>query len=98
MLLAPGGEDEIGMRNGKELSLGLGSLGHALAPAATRAYGDLRLDHLVARAARIGFRRDKGRKPLLLVGLEPVFPHDRHQDGGDEHKDKSMLGPHAAQN
>ena len=50
MFLAKSGKDKVRMGNGKEVSLGLGSLGRALAPDAAGADGDERLFELVAGA------------------------------------------------
>ena len=51
VLLAEGGEDEVGVGNGQEVALGLGALVGALAPETAGADGDLGLQDLVAGAA-----------------------------------------------
>ncbi len=99
MLLAEGGEDEVGIGDGEEVALGLGALVGAFAPDAAGADGDERLANLIAGAARIGVRVDEGVDARLLVGFEVLagLPGDAADEDEREQDDGDLLEADAAE-
>ena len=75
-LLADDGEDEVGVLRRQEREALLRALREALAEQPPGADRDLRLDHVVARLARVDVRVEEDEQALLLVRREPL-PEDR---------------------
>src|SRR5581483_981180 len=96
VLLGEGGENEVGLRNGKEVQAGLGALFQALAGQSAGADGDERLDDLIAGAVVVGFRLHEAGEPLALVGLEHV-PAEGRQQRGDQQNGGSLAEAQPAQ-
>src|SRR6185295_8444076 len=90
MLLGEGRENEIRMRNRKEAKLRLGAAGHAPSPDASVSHGNFRLNHLVAGAARIPGRIQKGDQSRLLVILQEM-PADWKSQSARQHNRRQLL-------
>ena len=87
MLLTERGKDEVGVRNGKKVALGLSALGRTLAPDPAGTDGNLRLQQLIACAAGVVVGIDEAGKPCFLVGFEqfaaaPCAAHQHQPAGG----------------
>src|SRR5580658_2360112 len=93
MFLGKGRENEVGLRYGKEITVGLRAFA---APQAPGTYGNLGLLNLVPRALGIEFGVDKTGQSLFLVGLEHVHPRNqenRANSHGGEQTDNQPLLP-----
>ena len=66
----------------QEIKLRLGTVRPAFAGHAAGADGDLRLDHVVAAAERVGFRIEEDADAVFLVFAQGVLPHERQADAG----------------
>ena len=99
MLFAEGGEDEVGVGDGKEVALGLGALVGAFAPDAAGADGDEGLANLVAGAAGVGVGVEEGVDARLLVGLEMLaaLPGDTADENEGEQDDGDLFEADAAE-
>jgi hypothetical protein len=90
VLLAEGGEDEVGVRDGNEGSLSLRALAFALAPDAAGADGDFGLEDLVAGAVGVVAGVREAGETGFLVGLEEFVAApgagDEHKAGGRENE------------
>ena len=84
---------------GKKVALRLGPFFEALAPDASRANGNLRLQHLVARPLRIIARIDEAGEPRLLIGLENLAarPDSGHQNSAHCNQDQALPQVDSAQ-
>src|SRR4051812_24395473 len=85
MFLAKGRENEIGVRHGKELQLGLRTAGDAASPHAPVTDGDFGLNYLVALSSWIFSGIDKRSQSRLLIILqeEPANRHDQSEGQRD---------------
>src|ERR1035438_1444242 len=92
MFLREGGENEVGLRNGKESTVCLRAF---TAPKAPGPHGNLGLLNLVPRALRIQFRIDKAGQTLLLIRLQYVHAgseeYGSDPDGSQQGYDHPLL-------
>ena len=94
-LLREHGEDEVGVARRQVAELRLASLHEAAAHEPARAHRDLRLDLLVAGAARVERGVEEGVDARLLVVLEhrPGEPGREHERRGEHRAPPASAGP-----
>jgi hypothetical protein len=99
VLLAEGREDEVGVGDGQEVTLGLGAAVGALTPDAARAHRDQRLSDLVARTFGVGVGVDEGVDARLLIRLQslPALPRDTSHQRKREQDQRNLLDANAAE-
>src|ERR1039458_3929809 len=87
------------MGNWKEVALGLGALGRALAPDAAGADGDERLFELIAGAFGVVVGIDEAGEASLLKGLEDLAagPDAGHQNDRAGHENQGLAEIDAAE-
>ena len=88
-LLREHGEHEVALLDRQELAAALGAVGEPRPEQAARPDRDLRLEHLPARALRVGGGVEEREDPVLLVVAQHVRPGDRdHRQRRDRHRDQ----------
>src|SRR5580700_3983187 len=77
LLLRPSRHDEVGITNRNVAELILRAVTKSFAPETARAYGDFRLEQLIAGALRIFFGVQERSDSLALIRLKNVPTHRR---------------------
>ncbi len=99
MLLAEGGEDEVGVGDGEEVALGLCAAVGSLPPDTSGADGDEGLADLVTGAAGVRVGVEEGVDAGLLVGLEALtaLVDDDAEQGDRKQNDSNLLDADATE-
>src|SRR5579864_3997819 len=97
MLFGKSREDEVFVRYWQKASLGLRSLGDALAPERARADSNFGLDHLISGSLRILARVQKTDYPLSLIILQHKPITDRRGQSNRDYSGHRILPTKASQ-